>query len=511
MDSKAIWDILLSLSPILVFMLLLVTGIQTSTKAAAWGLLTAVAVGVFRFSARPGVIGWEAVKGIWNAFTIFTVIISAILIYELLLKAGMFERIRDKVEEVIQDDLLRVLFIGWTFTSFLQSITGFGVPVAVAAPILVSLGVTPILAVVICILGHAWGGTFGTLAIAWDSLFLQVPAAEGYPHIALYTCLMLWAFTLVCGVLICLLYRGKATRPKDLLTVLFISALQGGGQLLFAAQNTSTACLMGSMCSMAGVFLLNRLFYRKERRRPTSGKRGAVFHMIFPFAVLTLLVVLCLFVEPVHQFLGQWTVGPAIPGLDGTCTPYSPVAVFTHSGTLLLVTGLVTLAFYRTKGYLDAASVGTAVSNTLRKAVGAIQPILLLIVMSKVMDGTGQIYILADGIAGLLGSFYPAVAPLVGILGGFISSSNMSSNILFAGFQDHVAQLTHIDAGAILAAQTSGGSVGNLVATSNIVLGLATTGGSGKEGQVMHIMLPAALACGVLLGALTWMFCTLAG
>lgn len=509
MEGSSALDILLSMSPILVFVILMVGLKQTSAKAAAGGLLCAVAVGVGRFSAGGELLWWETVKGAWNAFTIFTVIASAILIYELLLKAGMFEQIRDRVEAVIQDDLLRVLFIGWTFTSFLQSITGFGVPVAVAAPILVSLGLEPVRAVIICILGHAWGGTFGTLAIAWDSLFLQVPEAAGYPGITLDACLMLWVYNLVCGLLICFFYKGKRSRPRDLVTVLLISALQGGGQLVFAFRSSSTACFLASMLSMAGVFVVNRLFYQKGKVRRESAQEGGVLQIIFPFVVLTLLVVVCLFLEPVHQFLSQWKLGPSIPGADGTKAVYSPMTVFTHSGTLLLVTGLVTLWFYRAKGYLKCAAVRQAVADTLRKALSSILPIALLIVMSKVMDGTGQIYVLAGGIAGLLGRAYPVVAPLVGILGAFISSSNMSSNILFAGFQNHVAQLIQMDAGAILAAQTAGGSVGNLTATSNIVLGLATTGGAGKEGQVMHSMLPVAVACGLLLGGMTWLLCLL--
>lgn len=504
MGERGWLDIGLSMAPIVLFILLLVGGKRTSACAAAVGLLTAVGVAVFRFSTDGTALFWEGVKGTWNAFTIFTVILSAMFIYELLRRAGMFERIRREMEAVIGDDLLRVLFIGWAFTSFLQSITGFGVPVAVAAPILVSFGISPIRSVAICILGHAWGGTFGTLAMAWDSMLIQVPQAAEDPNLALYTCLMLWVYNFICGLAIGVFYKGKGLRMGDVGTIVLISGLQGGGQLLFAQWNTSTACFLASMLSMGGILAVNALLYKKKADRPKGEKECVGLPMVFPFLVLTVLVVVCLFFRPVYQYLSQWVVGPLIPGPGGTRQIYSPMSVLTHSGTLLLVTGGITGIYYKWKGHLDAAALIGSARDAMGKALSSILPIFLLIVMSKVMDGSGQIYALANGISGVLGRAYPLVAPSVGILGAFISSSNMSSNILFSGFQNHVAQLIGADGAAILAAQTVGGSVGNLTATSNMVLGLATTGEPGKEGALMHLMIPIALGCGLLLGVITW-------
>ena len=501
-------DVVVAALPIVLFVLLLTVARLSSAKAALACLLCAVATGLFYFGGAPERMGWEGLKGVWNAFTVFTVIAPAILIYELLLKSGMFVHMKARVEAAIADDLLRVLLIGWVFTSFLQSITGFGVPVAVAAPILVSLGVKPLKSVVICIVGHAWGGTFGTLALAWDSLFLQVPQAAGYANLTLYTGLLLWAYNLICGVVICCLYRGRLiVRGRDLVAVVVLSMLQGGGQLLFTAFSTTTACFMGTVLAMAGVFLLNRYLYG-VRRGGVLSSGVPVWHMVFPFGLLTALVVVVLFLPPVHSALGQWRVGLTLPQSMGGGL-YAPIAVLTHSGTLLLAAGLGALGFYRKRGYLDQALAAQAVRGALGKACASILPILLLIVMSKIMDGTGQIGVLAEGIAGVLGAAYPLFAPFVGILGAFISSSNMSSNILFAGFQSQVALLLGLDPGAILAAQTVGGSVGNLTATSNIVLGLATTGEAGKEGRVMAMLLPVALLCGLACGGLTLLFCAL--
>ena len=42
------------------------------------------------------------------------------------------------------------------------------------APLLVAVGVRPLWAVVIPLIGHCWANTFGTLAVAWSGLQLVV-------------------------------------------------------------------------------------------------------------------------------------------------------------------------------------------------------------------------------------------------------------------------------------------------------------------------------------------------
>ena len=44
--------------------------------------------------------------------------------------------------------MIQALLLSWLFASFLQGMGGFGVPVAVVAPLLVGLGFSPIQAVV---------------------------------------------------------------------------------------------------------------------------------------------------------------------------------------------------------------------------------------------------------------------------------------------------------------------------------------------------------------------------
>ena len=55
--------------------------------------------------------------------------------------------------------------IGWFFGLFMEGAAGFGTPVALAAPLLVALGVEPARAVAIALIGHSLGVSFGAVGL----------------------------------------------------------------------------------------------------------------------------------------------------------------------------------------------------------------------------------------------------------------------------------------------------------------------------------------------------------
>ena len=144
-----------------------------------------------------------------------------------------------------------------------------------------------------------------------------------------------------------------------------------------------------------------------------------------------------------------------------------------------------------------------SVSMTMPSGIAVIG----LVIMSKIMSGTGQTVVLADGIANVLGKAYMVLAPFVGLLGTFMTGSNMSSNILFGDFQMTTANLLKVSAPAVLGAQTAGGAIGAAVSPSKIILGTTTANILGREGEVLKkiitITVPATIIIGVILFGVT--------
>ena len=87
----------------------------------------------------------------------------ALLLYHTVNDAGAIRAIGQEMPGIAQGRAAQALLLSWILGSFLQGATGFGVPAAVVAPLLMGVGFAASPAVVIALLGHAWAVTFGSL------------------------------------------------------------------------------------------------------------------------------------------------------------------------------------------------------------------------------------------------------------------------------------------------------------------------------------------------------------
>ena len=202
--------------PIAALLILMIKCGWGATEAAPVGLLITVVTGVAFYKADITLLASESAKGVWNALIILIIVWTAILMYQVGDEAKAFLVIRNGMRKLLPNELLLVLAMGWIFESFLQGITGFGVPVAVGAPLLIGIGVKPLWAVIIPLIGQAWGNTFGTLGAAWDSLAMSAGLAVGsseYLTTAMWTAFFLFIWTAIGGFATCWFYgKGKALK-----------------------------------------------------------------------------------------------------------------------------------------------------------------------------------------------------------------------------------------------------------------------------------------------------------
>ena len=240
--------------PIIVLLVLMIKFQWGATEAAPIGLLITIITGMVFYKADIKLIAAESAKGIWSALIILIIVWTAILMYQVGEEAKAFVVIKNGMRKLLPNELLLVLAMGWIFESFLQGITGFGVPVAVGAPLLIGIGVKPMWAVILPLLGQAWGNTFGTLAAAWDSLAMSANVAAGskeYLVTALWTAAFIWFWNAITGFAMCWFYgKGKAIK-KGFLAVVIMSVIQGGGELLLTQVNTTLSCFLPSCISVS--------------------------------------------------------------------------------------------------------------------------------------------------------------------------------------------------------------------------------------------------------------------
>ena len=170
-------NFLLAFIPI-AFILILMVGFRWgAARSGGVGYLSALLIAILAFGAGVGLLAYSHAKALLLTIDVLFVIWAAFLLYRVADEAGAITTIGQSLPHLTADKGMQALIIGWVFASFLQGVGGFGVPVAVIAPILVGLGFSPLQAVVIPSLGHGWAVTFGSLG----SSFIALMAATGLP------------------------------------------------------------------------------------------------------------------------------------------------------------------------------------------------------------------------------------------------------------------------------------------------------------------------------------------
>lgn len=510
--------------PIISLLLLIVKYEWSVSQGVSLVLMGTIIISMTLFKAPLDLIASEITKGIWSSLSIIWVIFSAILMYEVIRQAGALESIKEALLKFSSNRIILVLTIGQVFVGFLQGITGFGVPVAVGTILLCSIGVLPIPAVLISLFGQAWGGTFGTLAVAWDSLIL----ASGLTNLvdinnaALIASLLIWILNLASGMMILYIYgKGKAVK-YGFPIIGFISIIQGGGQLIVSQFNATLASFLPSCITFIAIYIISRMKKYKTNcnietnifKDEISGDskkelKVKISDAFLPYILLTGITLVILLNPVVKNFLSQFSLYLNFKGFTtglGFTSPavnkFAPISILTHSGTFLFISSIITIQYYKVKKYITNADLSKIYGTSINKTVNSGLAVVNLLVLSRIMAGTGQINEIAAVVAQVMKKSYIFISPLIGTLGSFITSSNMSSNILFGEFQSSTAQLLDIPEYLLVGAQTAGGAIGNLIAPSSIILGLTTAEKTGKEGEILRYMIPRAgvlsLVCGVV-------------
>ena len=168
-----------------IFVLLIMIGVlrKPAWLSALAGLGAAMLVSFFAYGMPASLtfssIGYGAAQGL---FPIGWVVFSAILLYNIVVKTGKFEIVKDSMGNLTGDRRMQALLIAFAFGAFIEGAAGFGTSVAVAAAMLTGLGFEPFYAAGICLLANTVPVTFGSLGIPITTLAENHRAAARSPQ-----------------------------------------------------------------------------------------------------------------------------------------------------------------------------------------------------------------------------------------------------------------------------------------------------------------------------------------
>ena len=506
---------LLAASPLVVLAGAMLWLNRPAEQAAAAACALAVALALLAFGAEWGHVGIAAAKGVNLAVFVLTIVWAAVFLYNILDRLGAIDAIGRHMAALSNDQLAQALIIGWGFSSTIQGVAGFGVPVAVAAPLLVMLGVPPIRAAAMSLVGHGWAVTFGSLGSSYYTLQLVTGIDEAViaPHMAL----LFLPVTIASGALVAHIQDGLRAVLRSLPLVIVAGGIMGGAMYGLALVGAPQVASLGAgMLGTAALVVLTRTPLLVGARRsdtPTLPDAGAGDRAAMPpaLAFMPYFVLIALSfgaqVGPVKEAVSGLRLALDFPGFTTgqgfTVAPaddYAAIRLLAHPAPLILIATAVSAAAYVFTKRWRRGLVSGAAKFTYSQCGATTLSVLAMVAMAVVMADTGMTVLLAQGIARVSGPFFPLASPFIGLLGAFMSGSNTSSNVMFGLLQVETARALGIGSVTIASMQSIGGSVGSSMAPAKVVVGATVAGLGGEVRSIFRLVIPYVVVLTLLAG-----------
>ncbi len=513
---------LLAVIPILLAVVLMVAFKMKSGVAliSAWALGAVFALLFWKMEFLH--VAAYSIMGAVSSIDTILIIFGAILLLNALIKMGFVESIGNGFSGITHDRRIQILIVGWLFGCFVEGAAGFGTPAALAAPLLVGLGVPPYFAALASLIGNSTPVTFGavgtppmtamsTVLTGLQANFPNVdPAAYNaqFYSRAAFTNLFTGTFVPVLIIWAILSRSGKKGYGKDIVEILPMAIFSG---LAFTVPTYFIATFIGpEIPSLLGAliglvimvsavragFLVPKNVWRFESDpiveiSHENKSKIPLFTAWSPYVVIAaVLVITRLPWLPVKGFIDRNVIPlTGFLGVEGVNWSWK---IFNNPGLFpfIIVAVIYMLAFG-----LKGNDIGGVFKKTLKQITNAAIALLAGVALVQIMrftnfsnpDGAlaSMTTEVAKALAAMFGGLYPLISPVVGIFGAFVSGSNTVSNTMFAALQFETALMVGLPTAMIVMCQSIGGAIGNMVCVNNVVAVAATTGAEGREGKLI--------------------------
>ena len=513
---------LLAFSPIAVVLVLMVGFRWGGKKAGPVGWIVALLVAWLVFGAGPEVLLFSQLRGILLTLYVLYIIWMALVLYRVVDEAGAITVIGQGIAQLTADRTMQLLLLAWAFSAFLQGVAGFGVPIAVVSPLLIGLGFAPVVAVAAVSICHSWSVSLCVIASSFQALI----ATTGIPGelLAPWSAFLLGVACFGCGIAAAWTLGRWPSLRRGWPALLVMGTTMAGVQAVLAVSGLwNLAGFAAGLAGLAVGALVARL-PRYQQVETASGQHDpemasdspsaqpeqehppiSLGLALAPYLVLIIVVAAAELWPWLHHTLNEVTLQVQFPEVQtshGWTTPAGTgrtISIFGHAGALLLYVSLAFFIVYQLTGHYAPGVGRRIVQKTVRSAVPSSIGIAAMVGFAVAMANSGMTYVLAEGLGKAAGPLYPFVAPFIGLLGAFMTGSNTNSNVVFAPLQQQAAILLGMNVFVILAAQTTGGSLGSMLAPAKLIVGSSTAGLAGQEGKVLKKTLwPGLIITGVV-------------
>lgn len=439
---------------------------------------------------------YGAVKGLWP---IIIVILAAIYSYNLMLKTGGMDVLKDVLAGISDDKRVQVLLISWCFGGFLEAVAGYGTAVAIPIGILIALGFDPFKAAVASLVANTVPTAFGAVGIP-VSILAQNTGLDVL-ILSKTIILQLGLFNILLPFVIVAIAGGgiKAIKGVGFITLMCGVSTLIPQYIVAANLGAELPAFAGSLVSLVVViFLAKRM--KKENDQAKEGTKHTTKELMVAGSIYLFTFIFILACSPLFPAI-QSTVGSIatkIPfALSDSRIEYQTIAWVSTPGVLIILASFV-------GGTIQGASVSMLVSTLVQTTVqlkNSIIAIMAIVAMATVMDFSGMIGSIAETLVDFTGSAFIFIAPVIGALGTFVTGSDTNSNVLFGKLQTSAAAKLNVDPFILAAANTAGATGGKMISPQSIAIAVSATKMDGQSSAIMSETLKYCVAYILILGA----------
>ncbi|MBI9091513.1 MAG: L-lactate permease [Desulfobacterium sp.] len=548
---------LIAFIPIAIVLVFMVGLRWPATKAMPLAWLASAILGVAAWKMPAGLVAAATLSGFGSAINVLIIVFGAIIILYTLRESGAMETISYGFTTISPDRRVQTIIIAFLFGAFIEGSAGFGTPAAICAPLLLGLGFPALAAVCVSLILNSIPVTFGAVgtpvwfglktlrtsvegAIAtsgpdatvasFDVFMRNVGEFSALTHSVMAILLPLfvvcfmtrffgknkswsegfgaWKFALFAGVSFSIPYLFTAF----VFGVEFPSLLGG---------------LIGLSVVVAGakkkMFLPEEVWDFEERSgwekewvgeiEPGTTKLKARMSQVsawMPYVLIAALLVLTRIASlPFKGWVTSWVISfPHILGYETVNFAMKPL--YLPGVVPFMLVAVITIFLHR----IPMAKVKTAWKDSFIKMKNPTIAMFFAVAMVEILKQSAHNPLgyasmpltMATFVAGMAGSVWPMVASYVGALGAFITGSCTVSNLLFADFQYGIATKIGASHQIIVAMQSVGAAMGNMICVHNVVAASATVGLVGMEGTIIRRTMLPCILYGIVAGFLALIY-----
>jgi lactate permease len=525
---------ILAVLPILVIFVGLVFFKKSVTLMGIIGWIVTVIIAMLFFSTSLQIALDASLAGILSSFGISIMVLFTILQVTMMDVTGAIKRITEFIKTIAAEKYEQIMLLNVGLGSLLVSIGA--TPVTMLPPIMIALGFSPLAAVALPCLGYDPLTSFSLLAIP-----ISLPAQVFGLNLGLLASnITLFLPVVSTGLAIGMLWVAEGMKGvKQGFVPAIVAGLTMGISAIVFVQllpyiGIQFIQLVGVFCGLMTVIALLTLriisgkpiFIKKPAADKAVATDGAVAMMPLWKALLPwgLLIGFCVLISipfintALYNSLGSaqkiTIVANKVVDLKLLTQGYFWVLVSTIISAPILITsmeqGKKVLKTWARRAWSPtlAAAIFFAIAYVMDWSAQSV--ISGKLAFAPGLDSANMNVVIGATLALFFGAAaFPAVSPLLGLFGAFVSGSESSSNVMFYGILNKSTNVLSLDFMKVYAAHAVSSGIASGIAPAKIVNAAAVIDQFGIEGEVIKKSAIVCFLLTIVVGAILFIWIAL--